>query len=75
MDDSRKATSMTIHIGLVDGEPPTGVVVGDDAVSVPFAGWLELIHAISRLASRRSPDTALGAVGNLDLDHAQEVLP
>jgi hypothetical protein len=75
MKDSTDARSMTIHIGLDEGEPPTGVVVGDDAIEVPFAGWLELMHAISRLASRRPPDSAAGVAGQLDLDHAQEVIP
>ena len=58
MKNSTEGRSTTIHIGLDDGEPPTGTVMGEDAVPVPFADWLELMHAISRLASRRPPETA-----------------
>ena len=65
---------MTIHIGSEDGEPPTGIVVGHDAVSMPFAGWLELMHAISRLTSSLAPDKPIGTGDRLDLDPMQEVL-
>ena len=66
---------MTIHFGSDDGGPPTGIVIGDDAAAVPFAGWLELMHAISRLASARPPDSALVDVGQPLMDLAQEALP
>jgi hypothetical protein len=68
----REGRSVTIHFGLDDGEPPTGVVVANDAVSVPFAGWLELMHAISRVASGVAPDGQIGTPARLDPNQKEE---
>lgn len=65
---------MTIHIGLHEGEPPTGVVVGDDAVPVPFAGWLELMHAIAGVALAPTSAVPVGSA-DLEMDQRQEVIP
>jgi hypothetical protein len=75
MKDFSEGRSMTIRIGLDDGQPPTGVVVGDDAVQVPFAGWLELMHAISRLASVHPLGVAVADADPIDFDELQEVIP
>jgi hypothetical protein len=68
----REGRSVTIHFGLDDGEPPTGVVVADDAASVPFAGWLELMHAISRVASSLAPGGTIGTTAQLEMDRTHE---
>ena len=41
----------SIHIGLTETDPPRGVVAGPDGVTTSFGGWLELMHALSELAS------------------------
>jgi len=43
--------SLTVVIGMDDDDAPSGYVRRADAPPVQFAGWLELMHAISRLAS------------------------
>lgn len=52
--------SVTVHIRLIGGDAPTGEVIGDDAVPAPFAGWLDLMQTIERLAAGSGADTVSG---------------
>jgi hypothetical protein len=43
--------SLTVDISFSDDGPPTGDVVDARGVRVAFAGWLDLMQAISGLTS------------------------
>jgi hypothetical protein len=46
---------MEIRITIRTREPLTGTAAAEDAGPVPFEGWLELLHALSRLVGGPGP--------------------
>jgi hypothetical protein len=53
--------SLTVQISAAGDDPPTGFVLAGDEPPAPFAGWLELMQTIQRLAATASSSLPAGA--------------